>query len=115
MARGVSLSIDDYGTGYSSLAYLNDLPASELKLDRAFTLRVTSDPRTAAIVEGTVALAHRLGLRVLAEGVEDLDTLAALRRLGRREPGVPARPASGPGALTAWLAGRAPELEHQPA
>ncbi|WP_380170040.1 putative bifunctional diguanylate cyclase/phosphodiesterase [Kineococcus sp. DHX-1] len=116
VARGVSLSIDDYGTGYSSLAYLNDLPASELKLDRAFTLRVTSDPRTAAIVEGTVALAHRLGLRVLAEGVEDLDTLAALRRLGVDESQgyLHARPLD-PGALTAWLAGRAPELEHQPA
>ncbi|MEW1959867.1 EAL domain-containing protein [Kineococcus sp. NPDC059986] len=79
--RGVQLSIDDYGTGYSSLAYLTDLPATELKLDRAFTIRVLSEPRTAEIVEATVALAHRLGLRVVAEGVEDEATRDVLRGL----------------------------------
>nr|WP_276610826.1 bifunctional diguanylate cyclase/phosphodiesterase [Kineococcus siccus] len=84
-ARGVQLSIDDYGTGYSSLAYLTDLPASELKLDRAFTLRVLGEPRTADIVAATVGLAHRLGLRVVAEGVEDAATLAVLARLGTDE------------------------------
>lgn len=80
--RGIGISIDDYGTGYSSLAYLNDLPAEELKLDRSFTARVVSDPRTRAIVSGTVDLAHHLGLRLIAEGVEDDATHALLRELG---------------------------------
>ncbi len=80
--RGVQLSIDDYGTGYSSLSYLSDLPATELKLDRAFTARVLSDPVTAAIVASTVDLAHRLGLRLVVEGVEDAPTLAAVRAAG---------------------------------
>ncbi|MFB9377153.1 putative bifunctional diguanylate cyclase/phosphodiesterase [Kineococcus gynurae] len=84
-SRGVQLSIDDYGTGYSSLAYLTDLPASELKLDRAFTRRLLAEPRTTAIVAATVALSHRLGLRVVAEGVEDADTLRVLARLGADE------------------------------
>ena len=68
---GVRTSIDDYGTGYSSLAYLRHLPADELKLDRSLTADVGTDPRAAAIVEHTVALAHDLGLRLVAEGVED--------------------------------------------
>jgi diguanylate cyclase (GGDEF)-like protein len=80
--RGVGVSIDDYGTGYSSLSYLNDLPATELKIDRTFTARVTSDPRTVAIVAGTVELAHRLGMRLIAEGVEDEQTLTEMIRLG---------------------------------
>ncbi len=80
--RGVGISIDDYGTGYSSLSYMNDLPATELKIDRSFTARTASDPRTAAIVAATVELAHRLGMRLIAEGVEDEPTLAAMTRLG---------------------------------
>ena len=68
---GVRTSIDDYGTGYSSLAYLRQLPADELKLDRSLTSDVDTDPRAAAIVKHTVALAHDLGLRLVAEGVED--------------------------------------------
>ena len=79
---GVRTSIDDYGTGYSSLAYLRHLPADELKLDRSLTFDVGTDPRAAAIVEHTVALAHDLGLRLVAEGVEDAATGAALARLG---------------------------------
>lgn len=81
-ARGVGVSIDDYGTGYSSLAYLNDLPADELKIDRAFTAGLLQDPRTEAIVATTIELAHRLGLRVVAEGVEDEPTMRALEALG---------------------------------
>lgn len=81
-STGVDISIDDYGTGYSSLAYLNDLPAVELKLDRSFTAKLTTDARTAAIVAGTVQLVHRLGLRLLAEGVEDPATLEALTVMG---------------------------------
>ena len=79
---GVRTSIDDYGTGYSSLAYLRHLPADELKLDRSLTFDVGTDPRAAAIVEHTVALAHALGLRLVAEGIEDAETGGALARLG---------------------------------
>jgi EAL domain-containing protein (putative c-di-GMP-specific phosphodiesterase class I) len=79
---GVRTSIDDYGTGYSSLAYLRHLPADELKLDRSLTLDVDTDPRAAAIVRHTVALAHDLGLSLVAEGVEGAATADALRALG---------------------------------
>jgi EAL domain-containing protein (putative c-di-GMP-specific phosphodiesterase class I) len=79
---GVRTSIDDYGTGYSSLAYLRHLPADELKLDRSLTADVDRDPRAAAIVKHTVALAHDLGLRLVAEGVEDAVTGLVLARLG---------------------------------
>jgi diguanylate cyclase (GGDEF)-like protein len=79
---GVRTSIDDYGTGYSSLAYLRHLPADELKLDRSLTADVDRDRRAAAIVKHTVALAHDLGLRLVAEGVEDAATGAVLARLG---------------------------------
>ncbi|WP_092199006.1 putative bifunctional diguanylate cyclase/phosphodiesterase [Blastococcus tunisiensis] len=78
---GVTVSIDDFGTGYSSLAYLRDLPVAELKLDRSFTVDLLTDQRTAAIVASTIALAHRLGLRVVAEGVEDQATLSRLQAL----------------------------------
>ncbi len=84
-ARGVQLSIDDYGTGYSSLAYLTDLPAAELKLDRAFTTRLLSEPRTTQVVHATVELAHRLGLRVVVEGTEDAATFDRLYVLGADE------------------------------
>jgi diguanylate cyclase len=79
---GVRTSIDDYGTGYSSLAYLRGLPADELKLDRSLTADVDRDPRAAAIVRHTVALAHDLGLTLVAEGVEDAATATALAELG---------------------------------
>jgi diguanylate cyclase (GGDEF)-like protein len=79
---GVRTSIDDYGTGYSSLAYLRHLPADELKLDRSLTADVHQDRRASAIVRHTVALAHELGLRLVAEGVEDAPTGAALALLG---------------------------------
>jgi diguanylate cyclase (GGDEF)-like protein len=79
---GVRTSIDDFGTGYSSLAYLRGLPADELKLDRSLTADVDVDPRAAAIVRHTVALAADLGLDLVVEGVEDAATAAALARLG---------------------------------
>ncbi|MGY1752529.1 putative bifunctional diguanylate cyclase/phosphodiesterase [Blastococcus sp. SYSU D01042] len=81
-ALGVTVSLDDYGTGYSSLAHLRDLPVGELKLDRSFTADLLTDRRTDAIVASTIDLSHRLGLRVVAEGVEDEPTLARLRALG---------------------------------
>jgi len=75
---GVQLSIDDYGTGYSSLAYLRALPVNELKLDRSFVRNLTSDPRAAAIVRSTLQLSRDLGMTMVVEGVEDADALAAL-------------------------------------
>jgi EAL domain-containing protein (putative c-di-GMP-specific phosphodiesterase class I) len=79
---GVGISIDDYGTGYSSLAYLRDLPVDELKLDRAFVQPILADRRAAAIVRSTIELAHSLGLRMVAEGIEDADTWHLLLAMG---------------------------------
>ncbi len=69
-ALGIELSIDDYGVGQASLAYLKTLPVDELKLDRSFVTAIDASPRNAAIVESTIMLAHALGLVVVAEGVE---------------------------------------------
>ncbi|TFC48625.1 EAL domain-containing protein [Cryobacterium sp. TMT1-21] len=68
---GIRVSVDDFGTGYSSLAYLRELPIDELKLDRSFVFPMADDPRAAALVRSIVDLAHSLGLRMVAEGVED--------------------------------------------
>jgi diguanylate cyclase (GGDEF)-like protein len=81
-AGGLEVSIDDYGTGFSSLAYLRDLPLQELKIDRSFVAHIESDHRSLMIVTTTTDLAHGLGLRVVAEGVEDGPTAARLRQLG---------------------------------
>jgi diguanylate cyclase len=81
-AIGVLLSVDDYGTGYSSLAYLQALPVDELKLDRSFVTHMSSDPRAATIVSSTIELSHRLGMLMVAEGVEDAAALAMLREAG---------------------------------
>jgi len=78
---GCELSVDDFGTGFSSLKYLRDLPVSELKLDRSFLLNL-GDDRAVSIVRSTVDLAHSLGLRMVAEGVEDEATLDLLRSMG---------------------------------
>jgi diguanylate cyclase len=79
---GVGVAIDDYGTGYSSLAYLATLPVTELKLDRAFVSALGESERAAAIVTSTLQLAHALGLVLVAEGVEDQETADALQALG---------------------------------
>jgi EAL domain-containing protein (putative c-di-GMP-specific phosphodiesterase class I) len=74
-AMGIDLSIDDYGIGHSSLAYLSRLPVHELKIDRAFIKNLCVSPTDRQIVSSTIELAHGLGLRVVAEGVEDADAL----------------------------------------
>jgi len=80
---GVSLVIDDYGTGFSSLGYLRDLrDIRGLKLDRSFVTKMDADPRAGAIVESTVNLAHALGMHVIAEGVETVPVRDRLADLG---------------------------------
>ncbi len=79
---GVKLSIDDYGTGYSSLSYIMRLPVQELKIDRSFISRMATDEEISTIVRSTIDLGHNLGLKVVAEGVEDLSVWNALRKLG---------------------------------
>lgn len=76
------VAIDDYGTGFSSLAYLCELPVNEVKIDRSFVAQLLTDHRTHMIVATTNAMAHGLGLRTVAEGVEDAETAEALVRLG---------------------------------
>ncbi len=79
---GVGVAIDDYGTGWSSLAYLATLPVTELKLDRAFVGAMTGSDRSASIVTSTLQLAHALGLVFVAEGAENQATVDALAALG---------------------------------
>ena len=79
---GVQLSIDDFGTGYSSMAYLKNLPVHELKVDRSFVSQMLRDSNDAVIVHSTVDLGRNLGLRVVAEGVENALTLQHLDLLG---------------------------------
>jgi EAL domain-containing protein (putative c-di-GMP-specific phosphodiesterase class I)/CHASE2 domain-containing sensor protein len=81
-ALGVGVSIDDFGTGQSSLGYIRMLPATELKIDRSFVADIGTSPRNAIMVRSTVAMAHELGLEVVAEGVEDEACLDALRAMG---------------------------------
>ncbi len=79
---GERISIDDYGTGYSSLAYLQQLPIDEIKVDQSFVVNLASVSADAVIVRSTIDLAHNLGLRVVAEGVEDEATLDMLAEAG---------------------------------
>ncbi len=81
-ALGVRLSIDDFGTGFSSFAYLKKLPVDELKIDRMFVMGMTEDRDDQIIVRSTIDLAHNLGLKAVAEGVEDEGCLEALRAFG---------------------------------
>jgi len=81
-ALGVGMSVDDFGTGYSSLAYLTRLPVNELKIDKSFVMSIESDPASATIVQSTIELAHKLGMRVVGEGVESEPIWRALKQLG---------------------------------
>jgi diguanylate cyclase (GGDEF)-like protein len=108
-ALGVKLSIDDYGVGQASLAYLKSLPVDELKLDRSFITGIADSPKNSAIVKSTIMLSHALGLTVVAEGVE---TPAELRWLASHGCDVVqgygiSRPLPAP-QLAAWVASYRP-------
>ena len=79
---GVMVSIDDFGTGYSSLAYFKDIPATELKIDRSFVFKMLDNHGDRQIVQTVIDLAHGFGLKVVAEGIEDAETQAALISMG---------------------------------
>ncbi len=79
---GVKLSVDDFGTGNSAIAYLKDLPVDTLKIDRSYVAGMSEDGKDAAIASAMIALGQRLDLAVIAEGVETEEQLAALRELG---------------------------------
>lgn len=81
-AVGVSVSVDDFGTGYSSLSYIKDLPVDQLKIDKGFVKEMARSSVAREIVTGTVSLAHKLGLNVVAEGVETAEQFYLLRELG---------------------------------
>jgi EAL domain-containing protein (putative c-di-GMP-specific phosphodiesterase class I) len=83
--RGVALAIDDYGTGYSSLAHLRRLPVDELKIDKSFVMNLgcgDGDEEDSLIVRSTIDLGHNMGLRVIAEGVESAAAYELLKRFG---------------------------------
>lgn len=106
-ALGVALSVDDFGTGYAGLTNLRRFPVDELKIDRSFVAGLGTSPEDSAIVASCVHLAHTLGLRAVAEGVEDDHQLAALAALGCdvvQGYGI-SRPVP-PDALVAWLGTR---------
>jgi diguanylate cyclase (GGDEF)-like protein len=79
---GVTLSVDDFGTGYSSLSQLRKLPVQELKIDKSFVLQLDSEPQDQLIVKSTIDMAHGLGLKVVAEGIENLEAWQLLQHWG---------------------------------
>jgi diguanylate cyclase (GGDEF)-like protein len=112
---GVGLSLDDFGTGHSSLAYLRQLHVDELKIDRSFVTDMVRDDQNAAIVRSTIELAHAVGVRIVAEGVEDADTLFELKAMGADEvQGFYLSPAVPPAEIVAMLM-HAFRRERQPA
>ena len=110
-ALGVRLSLDDFGTGQSSLAYLKRLPLDEVKIDRAFVSGMAGDTSDALIVRSTIDLARDLGLEVVAEGVEGEDVLERLRALRCHEAqGFHLSRPLPPDALVDWLEQRRPAV-----
>jgi EAL domain-containing protein (putative c-di-GMP-specific phosphodiesterase class I) len=107
---GVHVQIDDFGTGYSSLSYLKRLPIQEIKIDRSFVMHMHEDANDFLIVRATVELGRNLGLRTVAEGVEDLATLDRLGDFGCDEAQgyYISRPLP-VDDFTRWLAVRGPE------
>ncbi len=79
---GIGVALDDFGTGFSSLSYVARLPATTLKIDKSFVDEVASNPARLAIVSAVISLAHALGMRVVAEGVELEEQAAILKQLG---------------------------------
>ena len=79
---GVQISMDDFGTGHSSLAQLRNIPLHELKIDRSFVMSLAEDEHNDVIVKTTVNLAHSMKLKVVAEGVEDIETMRRISALG---------------------------------
>jgi len=111
---GVQLSIDDFGTGYSSLSYLKRLPIHEIKVDRSFVTSMRDDPGNLMIVRATVDLGRNLGLRVVAEGVEDGDTWEQLVSMGCHvAQGFFLTEPLPPIEMTDWLAVRAPNRDRE--
>jgi diguanylate cyclase (GGDEF)-like protein/PAS domain S-box-containing protein len=108
---GVRLSIDDFGTGFSSLSYLRELPVDEIKIDRSFVMRMTEQSTDVAIVRSTIDLGRNLGLDVVAEGVETREIWDKLLELGCRtaQGYYLSRPVA-PEALTEWLTTRGHSL-----
>jgi EAL domain-containing protein (putative c-di-GMP-specific phosphodiesterase class I) len=78
---GVQLAIDDFGTGYSSLSYLHRFPFDTLKVDQSFVSSMIKNPDSHAIVQAIVSLAQNLGLKIVAEGIEQVEQLTLLREL----------------------------------
>jgi EAL domain-containing protein (putative c-di-GMP-specific phosphodiesterase class I) len=76
---GIALAVDDYGTGYSSLATLKSLPVQDLKIDKSFVLQLADNSDDAVIVKSTIELAHNMGLKVIAEGIENARSLSWLK------------------------------------
>lgn len=79
---GIAISIDDFGTGYSSLQYLTQMPVTHIKIDKSFVMKMLTNDQDAVIVRSTIDLAHNLGLKITAEGIEDKETLNILEILG---------------------------------
>jgi EAL domain-containing protein (putative c-di-GMP-specific phosphodiesterase class I) len=79
---GISMSIDDYGTGFSSLSYLKQLPVNGLKIDKSFVMHMDQNKNDEIIVKSTIDLGHNLGLKVVAEGIESNSVEAMLRNMG---------------------------------
>jgi EAL domain-containing protein (putative c-di-GMP-specific phosphodiesterase class I) len=106
-ALGVKLSLDDFGTGYSSLSYLNRFPLDRLKIDRAFVRDMLDAPADLAVIKAIIELGHELGLRVVAEGVENEDEANTLRSIGCDElQGFLYSPAISAEELETWAAQR---------